>query len=203
MASLALRWIDSAPGGIHRVALVRLLSELPVILRTAQEVASDDDALIVVDPPRRAGGAFARWVREFQLTDRPTVTLRPTEKTTPSDLLIAAFDGLVAQLPDMADAMPFDDALLGLLRREWMIEPQRYKVWYQRALLNAAINNIFDDRPEHAVSQLLTAMELGFVPEELSPSDRKDIAEALSDAFTESEEERKKLEQVQDWLLTK
>ena len=203
MSDLALRWVDSDPGGTGRSALLNLISQLPIELRTEHETSVDDDALIVIDPPKAENDvSFVRLVREFQSTDRPTAALRPTSQTAPADLLIVVFDGLLAQLSETADSTPFDDVLLALLRREWMTEPRRYEVWYQRALLNAAIAQLFDAKTKRAVSLLLTARELGAPPSELSPSDCESIVDALLEGTSESTEERQELRKLQDWLLS-
>ncbi len=159
---------------------------------------SNDDALIVVDPPE---GGDSSSIRAFRASKRPVVTLRPMASTRPADLLIAAFDGLLAQLDDGCESIRLDEALLELLRQQSVIDLNRYEVWLRRALFNAALARIDDGQNQYACRLLAEAMELGSVPDELERNDRMDLAEALGMPNKSDGDDYEYWRRVQAWLL--
>lgn len=198
---LELGWLDGDPQGIHRSALLARLRSLPLVLRTKPASIGDADALIAVDPPRDDDDPMNRRIRDYRSSSRPVVNLRPTASTRPEDLLIVAFDGLLAQLDDDADSALLDRVLIALLRREWSAQPERYRVWLQRALLTAAIARVSEAEIENAVTLLRDAMQLGPVPHELTESNRRALASALDAPSEPMEKAVRARRQVQDWLL--
>ena len=128
-------------------------------------------------------------------------TLKPTSETRAEDLLIVAFDGLLAQSDDGPEMWPIDAALIALLRREADKQPDRYRKWLQQALLNAAIARMFEAETSTALSFFTSAMALGGPPDELSELDSNDLIEAFGPPESLSEEHRRRLAELQGWLL--
>lgn len=198
-----LRWIDADVCGAHRDGLSALLSDLPVQVRTEVIASNDDQALLALEPPTDETAPIRRVMRDFRSSGRPVAILRPKANTRPADLLIAAFDGLLSQLPDSVESTPFDEVLLGLLRRECLQAPERYRVWLQSALLNAAVARLYEADTSRVVTLFSEAMALGPVPSDLNRGHRMELVEALEEEESESGEGLIAKRRVQDWLLSK
>ncbi|MEL7369724.1 MAG: hypothetical protein AAFN74_12480 [Myxococcota bacterium] len=198
-SNINLRWIDGNPQGTHRNALVAILDDLGVEIRTERNALDDDDGLVFLDPAV-GSSQLEKLTVEFRGSQRPVVTLRPSDRTQPADLLISTFDGLLAQIPEGQKSQQLDRALITLLRRQYLRDPSRYGGWLSRALVNAAIAGLFEGEIAPALEMFVEASDLGAPPHELDKESRMALFDRLEAIQTSDQALRTQLERVQVWL---